>query len=424
MITKTNKNLVLITESYPFSAVAESFLDLEIPYLSKAFDSVEILPRYYPAEIERVERKLPTNVSVDTSLFDQKPQRKILKIINCAFEAGRSKHLYSEIFRKPNVLQNISSIKRVVNYLYEALRVQKWALRYIEQNSVDLTRTVFYTYWMSSATMGIGLAKSRYSKIKLVSRAHRGDLYEERHFPPYLPFRLSTLTSLDRLYLISEHGKTYITEKYPFFKPKCMLSRLGVRATGFLSEVSSDGIFRVVSCSYVVPVKRIQLIILGLKELGLYRPDLEIEWVHIGYGPLLDKMKKCAISQLPKNVTSNFSGFFPNSKVLSYYKHNPIDVFINVSASEGIPVSIMEAQSCGIPVIATAVGGTPEIVSEKVGFLISENPSPKEVAGALGFFVGHSDIAKQLRTNSITNWNSRYNASKNFTDFAKSLNTV
>lgn len=424
MTAKTNKNLVLITGSYPFGAVAESFLDLEIPYLSKAFDSVIIVPRSLPTEIERVERKLPANVSVDTTFIEQKSRSKILKVANIAFNVGKTKYLYSEILRKPNILLNISSIKRAVSYLYDALRVQKWVLQYIEQNSVDLTRTVFYTYWMSGATMGIGLAKRRYREIKLISRAHGGDLYEDRYAPPYIPFRLLTLTRLNRLYLISEHGKTYITKRYPSFKSKSIVSRLGVKATEILSEASSDGVFRVISCSYVVPVKRIDLIILGLKELGLSRPDRKIEWTHIGYGPLQEEMEKYASSSLPKNIASKFLGFFPNSEVLSYYQRNPIDVFINVSASEGIPVSIMEAQSCGIPVIATAVGGTPEIVSENMGLLISKNPSPRDIADALKIFVDHPDIAKQLRLNSVVNWDSRYNASKNFMDFANSLKTL
>ena len=290
MDTNTNENLVLITKSYPFSAVSESFLDLEIPYLSKAFDYVVILPCSLPAEIERVERKLPANISVDISLIREKLQRKDPREYNVAFNVGKSRYPYHELFRRPNILLDAAiSIRRAIYHLYEALHVRNWVLRYIKQNNSDLTRTVFYTYWMAGATMGVGLAKRRYSEIKLVSRAHGWDIYEERHSPPCLPFRSPTLAPLDRLYLISEHGESYITKKYPHIKSKLLISRLGVRATGFLSEASADGVFRVVSCSNVVPVKRIQLIISGLKELGLSRPDLEIEWVHIGSGPLLDK---------------------------------------------------------------------------------------------------------------------------------------
>ncbi len=424
MNSKSNKNLIIITEYYPFSAVAEVFLDLEIPYLSKVFNSIVIVPRLLPEEAERVERQLPANISVDTSLVGQKIRRSLSEAINIAINAGKSKYLYSEIFRRPTILQDITSVKKTVCYLYEALRVRNWILRYIEQNNVDLTKTIFYTYWMDSATTGIGMVKHEYNELKLVSRSHGRDLYEERHLPPYIPFRVTTLQQLDHVYLISEHGKTYSSERYPYFKSKFIASHLGVRATGFKSEASLDGVLRVVSCSYTTTVKRIHLIIFGLKELGLSRPELEIEWVHIGHGPLQEKIKNCAASQLPKNVVSKFLGFMPNSEVLLYYKHNPVDVFINTSASEGIPVSIMEAQSCGIPVIATAVGGNPEIVLKDVGILISENPSPKEIADALKFFVDHPDDARQLRLNSLINWDNHYNASKNFTNFVNTLKEV
>jgi colanic acid/amylovoran biosynthesis glycosyltransferase len=424
MTTKNNNNLIIVTIDYPFGALADVFLNEEIPYLSNLFDSIVIVPRTFPTEDQRVERKLPTNVFVDSSLIQRKPQRNISKLIKFALLIGRSKYVYYEVIRKSNVLRHISSIKRMVSYLDEALYVQSWVLQYIEQNNPDLTRTVFYTYWMDGATMGVGLAKDRYSEIKLVSRAHRVDLYEEETKRSYLPFRLSTLSPLNYLYLISEHGKTYISKQFPSFKSKYMVSRLGVRATGFTSKASADGIFRVVSCSNIISVKRIQLIILGLKEFGVCRPDLKFEWVHIGYGPLQEEMEKFADIHLPKNVNYQFLGFLPNSPVTAHYKDNPVDVFINVSASEGIPVTIMEAQSCGIPVIATAVGGTPEIVSENVGRLISENPSPTEIAGALRFFVDYPDFAKQMRSNSIMNWDNRYNASKNFIDFANSLKII
>jgi colanic acid/amylovoran biosynthesis glycosyltransferase len=423
MTGNLNKNLVVITESYPLGAVAESFLDLELPYLSKVFDTVVIVPRVFPAELERIERELPSNVSVNRSLLDLKLQNIPLKSINYLFTVGKTTNIYKEIFKNPHILIDIASLKKAIGYLYEALQIQNWVLHYIEQKNPDLTKTIFYTYWMDYATLGIGLAKEKNSMIKLVSRAHRGDIYDYAIKPPYLPFR-SEITRTDRIYFISNHGETYITSQYPALTSKSMVSRLGVIDPGFLCKSSSDGIFRIVSCSYIVPVKRIHLILLALKELGLRRPDIQIEWTHIGYGALQKQMEECARSHLPKNVISRFLGYLTVSPVSDYYVNHSIDVFINVSASEGIPVSIMEAQSCGIPVIATAVGGTPEIVSEKVGILISENPSPSEIGDALEFFFDHPDIIRQMKQKSIENWCSNYNAMKNFTEFANSLKMI
>lgn len=84
----------------------------------------------------------------------------------------------------------------------------------------------------------------------------------------------------------------------------------------------------------------------------------------------------------------------------------------------------MEAQSFGIPVIATAVGGTPEIVTEDVGILLSENPSPEEIANAIEFFIDNPEITKRMRLKSIENWEKNFNAVKNFTEFAKTLKMI
>jgi glycosyltransferase involved in cell wall biosynthesis len=74
------------------------------------------------------------------------------------------------------------------------------------------------------------------------------------------------------------------------------------------------------------------------------------------------------------------NGFVDNKNLIKFYQSQPVDLFLNVSASEGLPVSIMEALSFGIPVIATDVGGTSELVNENNGQLIPANFDINELA--------------------------------------------
>ena len=100
---------------------------------------------------------------------------------------------------------------------------------------------------------------------------------------------------------------------------------------------------------------------------------------------------------------------------------NPL--FINVSSSEGIPVSIMEAMSAGIPVIATAVGGTPEIVVDRMnGALLSAHPSPEAIAARiLEYEALDADRKRSYREAALETWNRAYDANVNFPAFVRDL---
>ncbi len=63
--------------------------------------------------------------------------------------------------------------------------------------------------------------------------------------------------------------------------------------------------------------------------------------------------------------------------------YSAADLFCLMSGSEGCPNVVLEALACGAPVIASSVGGVPEIVtSESQGILVDE-PSPEACARAI-----------------------------------------
>jgi glycosyltransferase involved in cell wall biosynthesis len=415
-----NQKIIVFTNTYPYSAVAESFLHLEILYLSKTFRDIVIVPQRKPSTIENIKRKLPDNVFVEDGLLLKKIGKKsnYFKIIILSVF---SKYLYKELLSHPSQIFNLTKLKKAVGHLGIAIQYRNWLVTYIKKNNINLSNTIFYTYWLSPMSLGVGMCKYNHSNLKFVSRAHGSDLYFERHKTNYIPYREVSLYSLDKLFLISDSGKKYIKDQFPKFESKYEISKLGVSNPYIDSISSKDGIFRIVSCSYLVPVKRISLLIEGLKELGHLKPHQIFEWYHIGYGPLHSKMEKVSKELLPINVKYNFLGFLKNEDVLSYYKNNSVDVFINVSSSEGIPVSIMEAQSFGIPVIATDVGGVSEIVSNSVGVLLPSNPTPTDIAQSICKFLDDPTFANKTRMSSKNNWSRNYDAEKNHMEFGRRL---
>jgi glycosyltransferase involved in cell wall biosynthesis len=71
------------------------------------------------------------------------------------------------------------------------------------------------------------------------------------------------------------------------------------------------------------------------------------------------------------------------------------DVYLNTSISEGVSVTILEAMAAGVPVVATAVGGTPEVVvSGRTGFLVGSRDVPA-CAAALERLAGDATLRCQ-----------------------------
>jgi glycosyltransferase involved in cell wall biosynthesis len=73
------------------------------------------------------------------------------------------------------------------------------------------------------------------------------------------------------------------------------------------------------------------------------------------------------------------------------------DVFVNCSTSEGISLTILEAMAAGLPVVATAVGGTPEVVTNDCGYLVPPR-DPVRLADAVRRLSRNADERQSLGT--------------------------
>lgn len=76
-----------------------------------------------------------------------------------------------------------------------------------------------------------------------------------------------------------------------------------------------------------------------------------------------------------------------------------LQVYVLTSISEGVPLSMLEAMWTGLPVVATAVGGIPEVIDNEVsGYLVSRNDDRSRVAAAIAERVSNLLAEPELRT--------------------------
>ena len=174
-----------------------------------------------------------------------------------------------------------------------------------------------------------------------------------------------------------------------------------------------------VSCSSLVPVKRIHLIIEALALIN----DMPIKWIHFGDGLLRESIQQLISEKLDNktNIECIFMGHVPNQNVLWFYQKNSVDAFITTTLSEGNPVSVMEAMSYGIPIISTNVCNMPNMIRGN-GILISNDPSPREVSQVIeSFFHMKDSEINHMRELSRILWEENYVSEKNNTKFVDEI---
>jgi len=117
----------------------------------------------------------------------------------------------------------------------------------------------------------------------------------------------------------------------------------------------------------LISVKRTDLVIRAFKKVLVDTPDAYL--VIVGDGPLKTSLRRLSFDLGVQNSV-RFEGPIPHKNVQVYY--DACDVFVLTSSSEGLPAVIVEAMASMKPVIASAVGGIPELITNDVnGILIN-----------------------------------------------------
>jgi len=103
------------------------------------------------------------------------------------------------------------------------------------------------------------------------------------------------------------------------------------------------------------------------------RPDLSFRIV--GQGSYLAELKECANDRSIKNI--EFYGFCPPDKIHQVYKE--ASILCMTSTSEGLPFVALEAMASCVPVVATKVGGLPELIDSPSTGILVDSFEPEKI---------------------------------------------
>ncbi len=399
-----NRILYFFVENFS-NEKSEEFFEKELPYHAENFSKVVVIPLY--------EQKVPliSNApNVEVWNFDAFGVVKRIKIL------FRHLILVNRIFlfeicqshNKSYYFRNYFSLLNLVLMRIEAARQLK------KKIGNEFQHGVFYSYWFDQWVFILAIIKYWDPSIKVISRVHGSD-YKEEQIKKILPFRYFQISQLNAIFPVSDYAKKYLIKKFKVDEKKIMVSRLGLPNVERSITIDKNQL-TIVSCSSLIPLKRVHLICETLAHIS--QP---VKWYHFGNGPLYNEIKEKA-SSLPLNITVNFMGHVNNGEFNHFIQNTPVSFFINVSENEGIPVTLMEAARAGIPLIGTDTCGIPEIVNQNTGFLIPVDFNPSFLANLIVKQHLLGDIYRSGYREKIKNFcTSEFSDKKNYGNMSKML---
>ena len=406
------KYLVVLTKQFPFQW-REQYVAHELGALATQFQKVFIYPHDHYQKNDVVRFELPSGVELIDLNTEFVPASRFKLILPFLLTFIR------EFICSKRKWHQLKSWRRFYSIYATQWALGQMLMEWQQKRGISSSEVVYYSYWMSASALCLSILEQRGLIDGFITRAHSVDLYHEdwgllrdEHSVP--PFRCFKERNASVIYPISEHGLSHLKNR-GVDSSKLKTAYLGVEDLG-LGPIPTHAVFTLVTCSGIDDNKRIHLLGEALSRLN--KP---VRWIHFGDGPLREQALKSVTSE---NVSFECRGQTSNAEVRKFYADEAMHCFVNLSIVEGLPVSIMEAISHGIPIIATAVYGVPEIVIDGYnGITLPVQFTEAGLDGALLQLMNNRD-SNEMRRNARLLFEERFNADENYTAFSNAIAAI
>jgi glycosyltransferase involved in cell wall biosynthesis len=202
-----------------------------------------------------------------------------------------------------------------------------------------------------------------------------------------------------RIICVSDYVRSSYEERFPGLAGRFVTVPNGVRIDAF-NDLPDRGEARarfklpsdtpiVGTVGRLVPVKNHRLLIDAFSLVHTETPEAHL--AILGDGPLGESLATHAADLRLSNDVS----FVKSSPSAEIFLHC-LDVFILSSESEGMPLTLLEAMAAGVPVVATGVGGIPEVIENGADGYIVPASGPEPLARAISSLLSHPGEAREM----------------------------
>ena len=229
----------------------------------------------------------------------------------------------------------------------------------------DFKPQLLHAHFATEATAKARELSSR-CQVPFTFTAHGYDI----HRKPPSDFQERALAA-GRVVTVSEANADHITKTFNVPREHLSVIPCGVDTDEFCpnGNAALDGEPWIVCVARHVAVKNLGLLLDACVELR-WR-GVKFRCAMIGDGPLHHDLRQTR-DELKLTKLVEMPGALDQSEVLKWWQRAAVGVLS--SENEGMPVCLMEAAACGVPVVAPSVGGIPELVQDGITGLLS-NPN-------------------------------------------------
>ena len=204
----------------------------------------------------------------------------------------------------------------------------------------------------------------------------------------------------------SKHLKNFIVNLG--FKNKIEIINNGVFIPEENTNIFTNDQINITIVSRLVSHKNIEKIIKAISDLNSPLINLNI----IGDGPELNQLQKISLESNNKDNII-FHGKLNRDEINHIFLNS--DIYIQASNYEGLPHSLLEAMSYGIPVLCTPVGECKEILgNEDRGYILDLPVSKNNIKSKISQIIGEKDIANLKGERGKDFINENYNLTNSF----------
>lgn len=237
----------------------------------------------------------------------------------------------------------------------------------------------------------ISIISTFFKKKPVITHCHGSDVYKPSSIAKLL--KKFILWRSDVILVQSQHMKEFLDLRD---RQKVLLFPNGVDLSKFNHKDQSPIANNIAYVGRITPIKGIKYLICALKYVKKNIKNINLSIVGDGEEkPYIQKL----IHQFDLSDNVQFLGNLEHEKVFQIMASSCLLVL--PSLSEGLPNVLLEAMASGTPVIATNVGGMPEVIINKRNGFIIQSKEPKKIAEKIVLICKNPDYRKEISKNNL-----------------------